>query len=99
MCREVWSAIDLNQPKEFPCRSHASPAARKNAGLDVSDRILLGIHGDEAVREVVAGWSAFIAGETLAAELLVGAIDGATHAEDVDVVGRPVRIGLRRAAA
>jgi isoleucyl-tRNA synthetase len=71
--------------------------ARKNAGLDVSDRILLGIDGDEAVRDVVADWSAFIAGETLATELLVGAIDGATHAEDVDVVGRAVGIRLRRA--
>jgi isoleucyl-tRNA synthetase len=73
--------------------------ARKNAGLDVSDRILLGIDGDEAVRKVASGWSAFIAGETLATQLLVGAIDGATHAEDVDVVGRPVRIELRRTAA
>jgi isoleucyl-tRNA synthetase len=77
----------------------AAQDARKNAGLDVSDRIALGIDGDEVAREVVREWAAFIAGETLATDLVSGPIDGATHTEDVDVGGRAVRIELRRADA
>jgi isoleucyl-tRNA synthetase len=72
--------------------------ARKNAGLDVSDRIVLGLAGDEEVRAVVEAWAPFIAGETLAVE--VGeAVPGAEHAADIEVDGRAIRLELRRARA
>ena len=43
--------------------------ARKDAGLDVSDRIALVIHGDEAAVAAVSGHRELIAGETLATTL------------------------------
>jgi isoleucyl-tRNA synthetase len=70
--------------------------ARKAAGLEVSDRILLGLDGDDEIRAVIDTWSAFVAGETLAIEI-GPTVDGADHIVDVDVDGREVRIQLRRA--
>jgi isoleucyl-tRNA synthetase len=70
--------------------------ARKNAGLDVSDRIVLGIAGDEDVRDAVRAWSTFIMGETLATELGDTVADAA-YTVDVDVDGHAVRIELRPA--
>jgi isoleucyl-tRNA synthetase len=69
--------------------------ARKAAGLEVSDRIALGLDGDASVREVADTWSAFIAGETLAVSLGRG-IDDADHTVDVEVDGRSIRVQLRR---
>jgi isoleucyl-tRNA synthetase len=72
--------------------------ARKSAGLDVSDRIVLGLAGDEEVRAVVDAWGSYIAGETLAVE--VGeAVPGAEHVADIDVDGRAIRLELRRVRA
>jgi isoleucyl-tRNA synthetase len=45
--------------------------ARRDAGLDVSDRIILLIGADGAVADAVRAHAAFIAGETLAAGLTV----------------------------
>jgi len=69
--------------------------ARKSAGLEVSDRIALGLDGDADVRAVVEAWSTFIAGETLAVEFGAGVQD-ADHTDDVEVDGRRIRVQLRR---
>ena len=45
--------------------------ARKDAGLDVSDRIALAVGADGAVADAVRAHAAFIAGETLATDLTV----------------------------
>ncbi len=45
--------------------------ARKDAGLDVSDRIILVVGADGPVADAVRAHAAFIAGETLATELTV----------------------------
>ena len=45
--------------------------ARKDAGLDVSDRITLLVGADGPVAEAVRAHQAFIAGETLATEVRV----------------------------
>jgi isoleucyl-tRNA synthetase len=71
--------------------------ARKAAGLDVSDRIVLGLDGDAEVRAVVDGWSAFIAGETLAVEL-AASVDDPDRAEDAEIDERRIRVQLRRAS-
>jgi hypothetical protein len=64
----------------------------------VSDRIVLGLAGDEEVRAVVDAWGSYIAGETLAVE--VGeAVPGAEHVADIDVDGRAIRLELRRVRA
>jgi isoleucyl-tRNA synthetase len=71
--------------------------ARKAAGLDVSDRIVLGIETGGAVDGAVAGFAEAIAGETLATELRRERVDDATFEEAVDVEGTEVRVTLRPA--
>jgi len=45
---------------------------RKEAGLEVSDRICLGIKGQTALEEAVLAYREYIGGETLASQVLVG---------------------------
>ena len=78
---------------------------RRDAGLEVADRIRLAVAGDEALEEAVRAHRREIAGETLALEdgeprLAVGeAADGAPeHTEEVEIEGHRGRIGLSRAS-
>jgi isoleucyl-tRNA synthetase len=73
---------------------------RKDAGLDISDRIQLSIAGPEAIVSAAAHHREFIGGETLALEVRVG--DGAAdlpHVREVDIDGTPATIGLRAVGA
>jgi isoleucyl-tRNA synthetase len=71
---------------------------RKEAGLEITDRIRLGVDGPEAVASAAAAWGAFIAGETLAVSLEVGAeaVEALEHALEDDVDGLKVRVALSR---
>jgi isoleucyl-tRNA synthetase len=51
--------------------------ARKNAGLEITDRIELGLGGDAELLEVAREHEAYIAGETLATGIAFGDEDGA----------------------
>ena len=53
---------------------HAIQSARKEAGLDVSDRIALTLGGDEELLEAARAHEDYVAGETLATSV---AYDGA----------------------
>jgi isoleucyl-tRNA synthetase len=61
--------------------------ARKDAGLDVSDRINLVIGAGKTVADAVTKHAAFVAGETLATELTV------VPAAEVDAAAQPVGDG------
>jgi hypothetical protein len=77
---------------------------RKDAGLEITDRIHLAIAGDPAVREAARTHALFIAGETLARSLEV--VDGeeasltlahgeaAVHILEDTVDGAALRLGL-----
>jgi len=70
---------------------------RKDAGLDVTDRIRLGIYGPRPVRDAAAGHREFISGETLATSMDVGdeeADDGYREVRSVDLDGTPATIAL-----
>ncbi|HET6763177.1 MAG TPA: isoleucine--tRNA ligase, partial [Longimicrobiaceae bacterium] len=71
---------------------------RKDAGLEVQDRIRLAVAGDEAVQAAVDAWRGDVAGDTLAADLQVGgtpAADGGyEHVRQVDLDGTPAWIGI-----
>ena len=56
--------------------------ARKDAGLDVSDRIALVLDGDEAVRAALTTHESLVAGEVRATSYALG-----------DVAGEPVAVG------
>ena len=74
---------------------------RRDAGLEVSDRIELGIRGAEEVESAARAHCEYIAGETLAVGLDVGGQAGEERREvewrDDEIDGHPVRIGLSRA--
>ena len=74
---------------------HAIQAARKDAGLEVSDRIALTLGGDAALLEAARAHEGYVAGETLATSV---AYDGAAEARAAAIDGRELRIGIERAA-
>src|SRR5258705_11210288 len=68
--------------------------ARKQAGLDVSDRISLALGGDDELLAAAREHESYIAGETLATDVGYEA-DGA--GEKAPIEGREVRIGVSKA--
>jgi isoleucyl-tRNA synthetase len=70
--------------------------ARKAAGLDVSDRIALGLECSGELGEAVAAHLDYISAETLAVSL-DGAVDTPAHEERSEIEGQPLRISLRPA--
>ncbi len=78
---------------------HAVQNARKQAGLQVEDRIGLALDGDPAVLEAAIAHRDYIAGETLAVELEIGAGASATamdFSEQAKIDGMALAIALRR---
>jgi isoleucyl-tRNA synthetase len=61
--------------------------ARRDAGLDVSDRVTLVVGADGSVADAVAAHAAFVAGETLATDLAV------VPAAEVSALPQPVGDG------
>jgi isoleucyl-tRNA synthetase len=70
--------------------------ARKAAGLEVSDRIVLGIAGTNEFAEAFDAHADYIAGETLATELRASPLEDATYTQTAQVDGATVTITLRR---
>jgi isoleucyl-tRNA synthetase len=71
---------------------HAVQNARKEAGLDVSDRIGLSLGGDDELVEAARAHEAYIAGETLATSV---AYDGDGLDRSATIEGRELKIGLQ----
>ncbi len=75
---------------------HAVQAARKNAGLDVEDRIALSLAGDEDLLAAAREHEDYLTGETLATSL---EFDGAhDEAESAEIDGRRLSISVTLAA-
>jgi isoleucyl-tRNA synthetase len=74
---------------------HAVQAARKNAGLEVEDRIALTLGGDEELLAAARAHEDYVAGETLATSL---AFDGAGD-QRAEIEGRELSISVRLAGA
>ncbi len=72
---------------------HAIQNARKQAGLDVSDRISLTLSGDEALVDAARTHEEYIAGETLATSVTY---DGAGLAIAASIEGRELGIGIEK---
>ena len=75
---------------------------RKESGLEVTDRIRLGVFGDGEILDVMARFSDFVARETLAVEVEVGAktdFHGYDVDREVDLDGVPATIALAKVAA
>jgi isoleucyl-tRNA synthetase len=76
---------------------HAIQAARRDAGLDVSDRILLTIDGDEALVSAARAHEAYIAGETLAVSVSYESLDGEAQPLAIDGLGLRLAVALAQA--
>jgi isoleucyl-tRNA synthetase len=79
---------------------HAVQGARRSAGLQVADRIVLALSGDEQLLAAAREHEGYVSGETLALDV---AYDGAAPpsaemvTEAVSIDGRELTIALRRA--
>jgi isoleucyl-tRNA synthetase len=74
---------------------HAVQAARRDAGLEVSDRITLSFDGDADLLAAARAHEPYIAGETLAVEVAYDGVDG--RGSSVWIDGRELRVQLARA--
>jgi isoleucyl-tRNA synthetase len=75
---------------------HAVQAARKNAGLDVEDRIALSLAGDDDLLAAAREHQDYVAGETLATSLEFDGADGEGQSAEID--GRPLSISVTLAS-
>jgi isoleucyl-tRNA synthetase len=73
---------------------HAVQNARKDAGLEVTDRIVLSLGGDEELLEAARAHEAYLAGETLATSI---AYEGEGAGSRVMIDGSRLEISLERA--
>ena len=71
---------------------HAVQAARKNAGLNVEDRIALTLGGDGQLLDAARAHEGYLARETLATSLAYDGPDG----DAADIEGRELRIAVER---
>jgi isoleucyl-tRNA synthetase len=74
---------------------HAVQLARRDAGLDISDRIDLGLDGDVTLLEAARHHETYLAGEVLAVSV---AYDANGSGATASIEGRELRISLARAA-
>ena len=70
---------------------------RREAGLEVSDRIHVTWRGDDAVREVFATHGRYISEETLALSLEDADTTEGAAATSAEIDGHAVTLGVRRA--
>ena len=73
--------------------------ARKNAGLEVSDYITLGLQAAGTLREALEKHRATLQNEVLAKELSFGGLEDASYSEQAEVEGDALTISLKKAEA
>jgi isoleucyl-tRNA synthetase len=71
---------------------HAVQNARKEAGLEITDRIELSLGGDDELLAAAQAHEPYVAGEVLATAVAYDAADGVTAKLD----GRELKIGISR---
>jgi isoleucyl-tRNA synthetase len=71
---------------------HAVQAARRDAGLEITDRIALTLDGDAALLEAARERETYIAQETLAVRVSYESLNGAVDPVRID--GRELRVGV-----
>jgi isoleucyl-tRNA synthetase len=95
-------AIDEDLRREGRAREivHAVQSARKNAGLEIEDRIELALTGEAALLEAADAHRGYLVRETLASDLTLGDGGGresaAEHREQTAIDGLAIAIALSR---
>jgi isoleucyl-tRNA synthetase len=90
-------SVDADQESEGLARDliRAVQTARKEADLDVTDRIVLGVEGDDAVASAIAAHGDMIKSETLAVELNATLGDGFTT--EAKLTGHVAKVSVKKA--
>ncbi len=88
-------ALDDDLRREGLAREvvHAVQGARKNAGLDVSDRIALTLGGDDELVAAARAYEGYVTGETLAVSVNY---DGDGDGPAADIKGRTLHIDVAK---
>jgi isoleucyl-tRNA synthetase len=98
--RAVALALDLDDDlrQEGLAREvvHAVQNARKQAGLEITDRIMLRLGGDPDLVEAAQAHEEYVTGEVLATQV---AYEGDGPASEVTIEGKTLSIGVARVAA
>ncbi|MCC6754807.1 MAG: isoleucine--tRNA ligase [Solirubrobacterales bacterium] len=101
----VALALDLDEEliREGLAREivHAVQNARKDAGLEITDRIGLSLAGDQVLLDAAVAHKAYLAGEVLARSIELGgdtAEAAAPGTPEVTIEGRPLAISVTRSA-
>jgi isoleucyl-tRNA synthetase len=96
-------ALDLEPDDELRAEGQARELVRavqdlrRSAGLEVADRIVLGVEASPEVEATLKSHSDFIAQEVLAVEVRFKGVDQAEGSAEADADGSSVRLTLRRA--
>ncbi len=97
------AALDTELTNELRAEGYAREIVnrvqriRRDVGLEVADRIRLGVVGPEVLERAAAEHTAYIAGETLALEVLVGQAEiGGLETTHVQIDDFAVAIGVER---
>ncbi len=98
----VTVALDL-EPTDELCKEglvreliHQVQTLRKSAGLEVSDRIVLGVEGDAEVVAAVEGHLGVLSSEVLAADVSLGKVGAAVASLETIVNRHAVTLSLKK---
>jgi isoleucyl-tRNA synthetase len=101
--RSLTVAVDVTITPELVAEGRAREVVRrvqnkrKEAGLNLDDRIVTTYQAEGPLAEAIVAWQAFIAAETLSVELRAGLPEeGATVVED-RIDGQLLKVGIRKA--
>ena len=75
---------------------HRIQGMRKNAGFEISDRIIIFHSESELLRRIFATHDAYIREETLADDIIEGPPPGDAYSEEQAIDGEKVMLGVRR---
>ena len=101
--RDVMVALDTTMTADLRRKAlarhlvHQIQMMRKEAGLDVDDRIRIAVDAHGEVAEAVEEHSRYICGETLAVELRYGSPPDSWVAREVDLEEARIHVALIRA--
>ncbi len=100
--RGVTVAVDVVIPPDLAAEGLAREVVRrvqnlrKEAGFELSDRIVLVYQADGELAAAVEAWREFIAAETLSVELRTGKPEAGMIVEEFSVEGHALLVGVRR---
>lgn len=96
--------LDLNITPELKAEGLARDVvrmiqqARKDADLNVADRIDLAIEAGDEVKKAVSANENYIKEQTLTKSLSIGVANGKKHTAELDIEGEKVKIGFEKVA-